>query len=121
MEKDGERLTLLATDIEIQITTNAPGIGPDKAAMTVAARKLQDILRSLPENAEVSLTLDDKRLQLKAARVASILQTLPAEDFPRMAVSDGQPIHLIIDPTADEAFAGACSVCDGPARHSLLP
>lgn len=94
MEKDGERLTLLATDIEIQITTNAPGIGPDKAAMTVGARKLQDILRSLPENAEVSLTLDDKRLQLKAGKSRFNLQTLPAEDFPRMAVADGQPIHL---------------------------
>lgn len=94
VEKDGERLTLLATDIEIQITTNAPGFGSEKAAMTVGARKLQDILRSLPETAEVTLTLDDKRLQLKAGNSRFNLQTLPAEDFPRMAVSDGQPIHM---------------------------
>jgi DNA polymerase-3 subunit beta len=55
----------LATDIEIQITTQTPTLGSDKASMTVGARKLQDILRSLPESAEVSLALDDKRLQLK--------------------------------------------------------
>ncbi len=89
MEKDGERLTLLATDIEIQIrTATSSSAEGGKAAMTVAARKLQDILRSLPESAEVSLSLDDKRLQLKAGKSRFNLQTLPAEDFPRMATAD---------------------------------
>ncbi|MCF8199397.1 MAG: DNA polymerase III subunit beta [Sulfuritalea sp.] len=96
MEKDGEKLTLLATDIEIQITTQTPTVGSDKAAMTVAARKLQDILRSLPETAEVSLTLDEKRLQLKAGKSRFNLQTLPAEDFPRMTLVEGQPTRLSI-------------------------
>jgi len=96
MEKDGEKLTLLATDIEIQITTQTPTVGTEKAAMTVAARKLQDILRSLPETAEVSLSLDDKRLQLKAGKSRFNLQTLPAEDFPRMGTADGQPSKLLI-------------------------
>lgn len=96
MEKDGERLTLLATDIEIQITTQTPTVGPEKAAITVGARKLQDILRSLPETADVSLTFEDKRLQLKAGRSRFNLQTMPAEDFPRMATADGQPSRLSI-------------------------
>jgi DNA polymerase-3 subunit beta len=64
--------------------------------MTVGARKLQDILRSLPETAEVSLTLDDKRLQLKAGKSRFNLQTLPAEDFPRMSMADGQPSRLSV-------------------------
>ena len=96
MEKDNEKLTLLATDIEIQITTHAPAVGPEKIGMTVGARKLQDILRSLPETAEVSLTLDDKRLQLKAGKSRFHLQTLPAEDFPRMSLAEGQPSRLSI-------------------------
>ena len=96
MEKDGQKLTLLATDIEIQITTQTPTVGVEKAAMTVGARKLQDILRSLPETAEVSLTLDDKRLQLKAGKSRFNLQTLPAEDFPRMSMADGQPSRLTV-------------------------
>jgi DNA polymerase-3 subunit beta len=94
MEKDGENLTLLATDIEIQITTQTPTVGAEKTAMTVGARKLQDILRSLPESSEVSLTFDDKRLQLKAGKSRFNLQTLPAEDFPRMTIADGQPSRL---------------------------
>ncbi len=96
MEKDGESLTLLATDIEIQITTQTPTVGDQKVAMTVGARKLQDILRSLPETAEVSVTFDDKRLQLKAGKSRFNLQTLPAEDFPRMSTADGQSSRLSI-------------------------
>jgi DNA polymerase-3 subunit beta len=96
MEKNGERLTLLATDIEIQITTGTQVTGAETAALTVAARKLQDILRSLPESAEVSLTLDDKRLQVKAGKSRFNLQTLPAEDFPRMATADGQTSKIVM-------------------------
>lgn len=96
MQKEGEILTLLATDIEIQITTQTPTVGAEKASMTVGARKLQDILRSLPETSDVSLTLDDKRLQLKAGKSRFNLQTLPAEDFPRMSTADGQPSQFSI-------------------------
>lgn len=96
MEKNGEKLTLLATDIEIQITTQTPTLGAENASMTVGARKLQDILRSLPETAELSLDLDDKRLQLRAGKSRFNLQTLPAEDFPRMATGDGQATRLSV-------------------------
>ncbi len=90
LEKHGDRLTLLATDIEIQITTSTPVASNEgDGAVTVGARKLQDILRSLPDSAEVSLNLEEKRLQVKAGKSRFNLQTLPAEDFPRMALSDG--------------------------------
>src|SRR5574337_1293773 len=49
IEKHGEALTLLATDIEIQIKTSTTGNGGEDLAITVGARKLQDILRALPE------------------------------------------------------------------------
>ncbi len=91
LEKKGDILTLLASDIEIQITTCTGGAkGDGDGAVTVGARKLQDILRSLPDSAEVSLNLDDKRLQVKAGKSRFTLQTLPAEDFPRMALSAGE-------------------------------
>ncbi|MDD5175280.1 MAG: DNA polymerase III subunit beta [Sterolibacterium sp.] len=96
MEKEGENLTLLATDIEIQIKTRATTVSGEKVSLTVAARKLQDILRALPEDAEVNLTLDEKRLQIKAGRSRFNLQTLPAEDFPRMALSEGNQTRLTL-------------------------
>ena len=96
MEKNGTEITLLATDIEIQITTQTQTTDGENVAMTVGARKLQDILRSLPEDAEISLSMDEKRLQLKTGKSRFNLQTLPAEDFPRMAMVDGQPIRFSI-------------------------
>jgi len=49
--------------------------------VTVGARKLVDILRALPEDAEVTLQQQDKRLLVKAGKSRFTLQTLPAEDF----------------------------------------
>ncbi len=91
LEKKGDRLTLLATDIEIQITTATEGAGGDgDGAVTVGARKLQEILRSLPDTTEVSLILEDKRLQVRGGKSRFSLQTLPADDFPRMTLTEGE-------------------------------
>jgi DNA polymerase-3 subunit beta len=95
IENGGDRLTLLATDIEIQIRTHANGtVGTEKTAITVGARKLQDILRALPENAEVSLELSDKRMQVRSGKSRFSLQTLPAEDYPRMSAPDDEQARL---------------------------
>ena len=89
LEKKGDALTFLATDIEIQITTSAAAEGGEgDGAVTVGARKLQDILRSLPEGTEVSLVLEDKRLLVRGGKSRFTLQTLPADDFPRMAIGN---------------------------------
>ncbi|MBS1208477.1 MAG: dnaN [Proteobacteria bacterium] len=93
IEKHGDALTLLATDIEIQITTHQIAQGGDDASITVAARKLQDILRALPDG-EVSLVLDDKRLTLKAGKSRYALQTLPAADYPRMQLNSGESLTV---------------------------
>ncbi|MCB1906725.1 MAG: DNA polymerase III subunit beta [Rhodocyclaceae bacterium] len=85
IEKRGDALTMLATDIEIQIKTSAEGGGGgEDVSVTVGARKLHDILRALPDGAEIGLNLDDKRLLVKAGRSRFQLQTLPAADYPRL-------------------------------------
>jgi DNA polymerase-3 subunit beta len=90
LEKKGDRLTLLATDIEIQITTMTEvASGEGDGALTVGARKLQEILRSLPDGSEISLILEDKRLQVRSGKSRFSLQTLPADDFPRMTLTEG--------------------------------
>ncbi len=101
LEKRGDRLTLLATDIEIQITTTTQGAGGDgDGAVTVGARKLQEILRSLPDTTEVSLLLEDKRLQVRGGKSRFSLQTLPADDFPRMTISEGETKQFSISQKA---------------------
>ncbi|MBL8539783.1 MAG: DNA polymerase III subunit beta [Betaproteobacteria bacterium] len=86
IERRPGNLNLTATDLEIQVITRSPcAVEGEDIAVTVSARKLQDILRSLPESAEVSLELTDNRLHVKAERSRFNLQTLPAQDFPRIA------------------------------------
>ena len=97
LEKRGDLLTLVATDIEIQITTSTSGLGEGSdGAVTVAARKLQEILRSLPEGAEVSLSLENRRLQVRAGKSRFHLQTLPPDEFPCMSVADGEVTKLVV-------------------------
>ena len=83
IERSGDALGFLATDIEIQIAARSaiPASGETRA-VTVGARKLLDILRALPDGAEVTLQQQDKRLQVKAGKSRFALQTLAAEDFP---------------------------------------
>jgi DNA polymerase III subunit beta len=90
IERAEEALSFLATDIEIQITArSAIGGGGEARSLTVGARKLLDILRALPESAEVTVQQQDKRLVVRAAKSRFTLQTLPAEDFPRLAKQAG--------------------------------
>jgi len=78
----------VATDLEVQVTARAvlEGSGAE-GSVTVAARKLHDILRSLPDDAEVALEGKDSRLVLRAGKSRFNLQTLAAADFPRMVES----------------------------------
>lgn len=89
--KQAEALSFLATDIEIQITARTSIESSGEAqSVTVGARKLLDILRALPEDAEVVLQLQDKRLLVKAGKSRFTLQTLPAADFPMLAKPSGE-------------------------------
>ncbi len=89
IRKEGEKVSFLSTDIEVQITTNAKvGSGGEAAATTVAARKLLDILRALPDTDDVSLTLSNKRMTVQSGKSRFALQTLAAEEFPTVAQAD---------------------------------
>ncbi len=91
IEPVAENLSFLATDIEIQISARSPMRGSAEArSFTVGARKLLDILRALPEAAEITLQQQEKRLLVRAGKSRFMLQTLPAEDFPRLAKPAGE-------------------------------
>ena len=101
IERVGGNLSFLATDIEIQIIAKS---GLEAAAeshsITVGARKLLDILRALPDSAEVTLQQQDKKLVVKAGRSRFSLQCLPAEDFPRLAKPAGEAARFKLEQRA---------------------
>ena len=87
---------ILATDLEIQINTAGPESDAGDFRITTNAKKLQDILRALPDGSLVALDWAQNRLTLKAGKSRFNLQTLPAEDFPLMSVGEtvGQAFSL---------------------------
>ncbi|KAF1054468.1 MAG: Beta sliding clamp [Burkholderia gladioli] len=83
--KTGPDVSFLSTDLELQITTRADfGVGGEQVATTVAARKLLDILRAMPDG-QVTLSLTDKRLTVQSGKSRFALQTLAADEFPTVA------------------------------------
>ena len=83
IRKTGNSLQLTTSDLEIQIRTTADlGGDMEDFTTTVGARKLIDILRTMPADQIVSLESNATKLILKGGKSKFTLQTLPAEDFP---------------------------------------
>src|SRR5947208_2264509 len=107
IDGSGESLAFLATDIEIQILARSSARSAEGTrSVTVGARKLIDILRALPESAEVSLQQQDKRLLVKADKSRFTLQTLPAEDFPKLAKPSGDVARFSLEQKALRRLLG---------------
>jgi DNA polymerase-3 subunit beta len=83
IRKTGGQLQLTTSDLEIQIRTTAE-LGGDEGnfTTTIGARKLIDILRTMPADQTVSLESSASKLVLKGGKSRFTLQSLPAEDFP---------------------------------------
>jgi DNA polymerase-3 subunit beta len=88
-QKDGQ-LFVTATDLEMQITAQVGLPGKEAQGVTVAARKLQDLLRALPEDAMLNVDATGSRMSVRAGRSRFNLQTLPAADYPRIGIGQDQ-------------------------------
>ena len=83
IRKTGNAVQLTTSDLEIQIRTTVELDGDSgNFTTTVGARKLIDILRTMPADQTVSLESQQAKLILKGGKSRFTLQTLPAEDFP---------------------------------------
>ena len=78
------QLTLKATDLDLEATKSAPADVAQQGATTAPAHVLYEIIRKLPEGAQVSLEMsgDSGQLLLRSGRARFYLQCLPAADFP---------------------------------------
>lgn len=86
IRKRGSQVSFIATDLEVQITAKAEfGVGEEDAAVTVAARKLLDILRALPDSEAITLSQSTNKLTVQCGKSRFSLQTLAAQEFPTLA------------------------------------
>ena len=83
IRKTGNALQLTTSDLEVQIRTTAE-LGGDTGdfTTTVNARKIIDVLRTMPSDQTVSLETSQDKLVLKGGKSRFTLASLPAEDFP---------------------------------------
>ena len=83
LRKTGSSLQFTTSDVEIQIRTTAElGGDSDSFSTTIGARKLIDILKTMPADQTVSLESDQSKVILKGGKSKFTLQTMRAEDFP---------------------------------------
>jgi DNA polymerase-3 subunit beta len=80
-------LALSATDLDMEIIDEASAHVQTPGKITAPAHTLYEIVRKLPEGAEISLGFngEDPRLQVRAGRYRVNLPVLPAGDFPTMS------------------------------------
>jgi DNA polymerase-3 subunit beta len=103
------KLTLTATDMEIAIVEQVAANTSRPGATTAPASTLYEIVRKLPEGAEVEFDHagGDAPLALRAGRYATSLVVLPTDDFPSMTAGTlpsrfalpAQQLRALIDRT----------------------
>ena len=87
LNANGRTLGLKATDLDIEVTESIPADVAQAGATTLPAHTLYDIIRKLPEGAQVSLetTGENGQLLMRSGRSRFNLQSLPESDFPDLA------------------------------------
>ena len=101
IKADKSKLAFKATDLDLEVTeTIAAEVGPG-GATTVPAHMFYEIVRKLPEGAQIVLEASGDRavLAIRAGRSRFTLQTLPESDFPDLAA--GEMTHTFKLPAAD--------------------
>ena len=82
-----DRLVITGTDQEVELTVVITDVIVDEPGeVTVPARKLMDICKSLPDGAEMSANLEGNRVAVDSGRFNSFLATLPVSEFPNIEV-----------------------------------
>lgn len=92
---DDNWLSMTATDLEVELVARVPATVTQGGRATLPARKLMDIVRNLPADALIRISLEQDRALVQAGRSRFTLATLPASDFPTVdEVGEAQPLMV---------------------------
>ena len=84
VKADKDKISLTATDLEIELVTTLNIVADETGETTLPARKLLDICKALPDESSISVSVDTNKALVKSGRSRFSLSTLPAEDFPAL-------------------------------------
>ena len=90
LEVKDQVLTLTGSDLEVELIGHIALDECEEGRITVPARKLMDICKSLPDSALIEFTLDDLKATIRSGRSRFTLSTLPADEFPNIQDMQGE-------------------------------
>lgn len=79
-----DHLVITATDLELELITFCSANVTSAGARAVPARKLYDIVRGLPNEAEIKIDLHEGHVRLRYGRARFMLSHMPGEDWPKI-------------------------------------
>jgi len=82
------KLSMIGTDLEVEMQTHAKLVNAEPGNITLPARKFLDICRALPEQAEIKVSVEKGRAVIRSGKSRFVLSTLPADDFPNIEIDD---------------------------------
>ncbi len=85
---DGQRLTMAGTDLEVEVLAATETTKGTAGELTVPARKLLDICRSLPADATIKISQKGEKAVVSSGRSRFTLVTMPTADFPGIEASE---------------------------------
>ena len=91
-----DRVTFTATDFEVAIEASIEAQSRGQVRLTVNAKRLTDLLKKLPKDADLVIThdKDTEWLTLTAGQIEYRLATMPAEEYPSLPTIKGQPFKV---------------------------
>lgn len=90
MVLEGDRLSLTGTDLEVELVGRLQvSAGGENGEVTVPARKLADICKSLPDGSDINFSVKENKATVTSGRSRFTLSTLPAREFPNVEDSIG--------------------------------
>ena len=86
IERKSSLVKFTTTDLEIQISTilDIYYVDNENSSATISAKKLQEILRILPDNSSISIELKENKAIITSNKSRFTLQTLPTQDYPKL-------------------------------------
>lgn len=100
-----EEIVVTATDMEVEAMAKTGAEVSEAGQTTVPGRKLFDICKSLPAQAQLTLEEKEGKVRIMAGRSRFMLSTLPANEYPSVGFSGDEKTFSIESATLAEIIA----------------
>ncbi len=82
VQADQDKVALTGSDLEVEMVARAAVEDMAAGEITLPARKLLELVRALPDGAQLKFSLNNDKVMMQAGRSRYTLATLPASEFP---------------------------------------